>query len=116
MTYISAYYPRLAWRRERLKSCYHDSGYVYPEFIDVINRMVASPAIHCGIVSRNFTLRPGATICTVLRRSGIDEAQLDFVVPVPVGAKKIDVLDGMLASRYREALLCADEDAPLIIA
>ena len=49
------------------------------------------------------------TIRTVLRRSGIDEEQLDFVVPVPVGAKKIEVLEGMLATRYREALLCADE-------
>ena len=45
----------------------------------------------------------------MLARSGVDEAQLDFVVPVPVGASKVDVLDGMTASRYCEALLCADE-------
>lgn len=101
--------PKTGRLRERLTLCYRDSGYVYPEFIDVINRMIASPAVHCGIVSRNFTLRPGKTIRAVLRRSGIDEEQLDFVVPVPVGAKKIEVLEGMLASRYREALLCADE-------
>lgn len=106
---VGASLPKTGKLRERLTSCYRESGFVYPEFIDVINRMIASPAVHCGIVSRNFTLRPGATIRAVLRRSGIDEEQLDFVVPLPVGAKKNDVLEGMLASRYHEALLCADE-------
>ena len=45
----------------------------------------------------------------MLARSGVDETNLDFVVPVPVGASKVDVLEGMAASRYHEALLCADE-------
>jgi hypothetical protein len=101
--------PKTRKLRARLTECYRETGYVYPEFIDVLNRMAAEPAIHCGIVSRNFTLRPGPTIRRVLARSGIDEARLDFVVPVPVGASKVDVLDGMRASCFREALLCADE-------
>jgi phosphoglycolate phosphatase-like HAD superfamily hydrolase len=101
--------PKTRRLRARLTECYREGGYVFPEFIDVVNHMIASPAIHCGIVSRNFTLRPGPTIRTVLARSGIDEAELDFVVPIPVGAKKVEVLEGMQASRYHEALLCADE-------
>lgn len=101
--------PKTRKLRTRLTECYRESGFIYPEFIDVLNRMIAAPGIHCGVVSRNFTLRPGATIRAVLARSGVDETNLDFVVPVPVGASKVDVLEGMAASRYHEALLCADE-------
>ena len=101
--------PKTRKLRTRLTECYREGGYIYPEFIDVVNRMIAEPSVYCGIVSRNFTLRPGPTIRRVLARSGIDEAHLDFVVPVPIGASKVDVLDGMLASRYHETLLCADE-------
>ena len=101
--------PKTRKLRARLTECYRECGFIYPEFIDVVNRMIAAPGIHCGVVSRNFTLRPGPTIRVVLARSGVDEANLDFVVPVPVGASKTDVLDGMVASRYREAVLCADE-------
>ncbi len=101
--------PKTRKLRARLTECYRECGFIYPEFIDVVNRMIAAPGIHCGVVSRNFTLRPGPTIRAVLARSGVDETNLDFVVPVPVGASKTDVLDGMVASRYREAVLCADE-------
>lgn len=106
---VSMSLPRTRKLRVRLTECYRESGFIYPEFIAVINRMIAEPNIHCGIVSRNFTLRPGPTIRHVLARSGIDEAHLDFVVPVPIGASKVEVLEGMIASRYRENLLCADE-------
>ena len=101
--------PKTRKLRERLTQVYLDSGVVYPEFIDVINQAIANPRIHCGVVSRNFTQTPGPTIRTVLRRSAIDEAELDFVVPIPVGAKKHDVLAGMCSARYDESLLCADE-------
>lgn len=101
--------PKSRRLRARLTECYRECGYMYPEFIDVVNRMIANPAIHCGIISRNFTLRPGPTIRAVLLRSGVDEANLDFVVPVPIGASKVEVLDAMISRRYREALLCADE-------
>lgn len=101
--------PKTRRLRERLTQCYLDSGVVYPEFVPVINRAIASPRIHCGVVSRNFTEQPGPTIRAVLRRSGIGEAELDFVVPIPIGAKKHDVLAGMRAARYSESLVCADE-------
>lgn len=101
--------PKTRKLRARLTECYFASGFVYPEFIDVLNNMIANPLIHCGIISRNFTLRPGPTIRAVLRRSGVNEDGLDFVVPVPIGAGKVDVLDGMLSARYGESLLCADE-------
>ena len=101
--------PKTRKLRERLTEAYVETGVIYPEFIEILNAMIANPQIHCGIVSRNYTLRPGPTIRAVLRRSGVAEADLDFVVPIAIGSKKIDVLAAMYASRYHQALLCADE-------
>lgn len=95
--------------REVLTEVYRAEGVVYPEFRDVVNRLIASPRVHCGVVSRNFTLAPGPTMRCVLARSGIDEAELDFVIPIPAGTPKDETLAAMRSSRYCECLLGADE-------
>ena len=95
--------------RERLTDEYIDRGRVYSEFEPLLNRLIESPAFHVGVVSRNFTYTPGLTIRTVLRRSGINEQDLDFVIPIPTGAKKGNVLDAMRAARYTLNLFAADE-------
>jgi phosphoglycolate phosphatase-like HAD superfamily hydrolase len=95
--------------RQELTSCYREKGRLYPEFGDLLNAAIRDPRVHCGIVSRNFTLEPGPTIRTVLRRSGVDEAELDFLIPIPVGVRKDDVLAGMRSDRYHRSLLGADE-------
>lgn len=101
--------PKTRKLRDRLTETYIEEGRVYPPLASIVNRAIANPQIHCGILSRNFTLNPGPTIRQVLHNSGIDEEQLDFVVPLPVGIKKTDVLEGMRASRYAECVLGADE-------
>jgi phosphoglycolate phosphatase-like HAD superfamily hydrolase len=101
--------PKTRKLRERLTECYVERGRIYPEFVPLLNEAIANPVVHCGVVSRNFTLTPGPTIRTVLNRSGVDEAELDFVIPVPIGVKKIDILAGMRSTRYYESILCADE-------
>ncbi|MBI4692449.1 MAG: HAD family hydrolase [Gammaproteobacteria bacterium] len=95
--------------REVLTEVYRTEGLVYPEFRDVVNRLIASPRVHCGVVSRNFTLAPGPTMRCVLKRSGIAEAELDFVIPIPAGTPKDETLAAMRSSRYHECLLGADE-------
>jgi phosphoglycolate phosphatase len=102
-------FPKKKRIREALTDLYVYTGRIYPEFKPLINELIASPAVHCGIVSRNYTLNPGCTIRSVLRNSGIDEEELDFVIPIPVGVKKGDVLVAMKASRYRDCLLGGDE-------
>lgn len=101
--------PRTRRVRATLTEHYLETGRVFPEFVPVINAFIASPIIHVGIVSRNFTYNPGITIRTVLNQSGVAEADLDFVVPIPAGAKKHEVLAAMLASRYRGRLFAGDE-------
>lgn len=107
--FVSLSLPKKKKIRARLTDEYVAHGRLYPEFVPLLNRMIAHGALHVGVVSRNFTHAPGLTIRAVLRNSGVDEQHLDFVVPVPVGAKKVDVLEAMRSPRYRQSLLCADE-------
>ena len=95
--------------REQLTETYCTEGQVYPEFTSVINDMIDNPNIHVGIVSRNFTHHPGQTIRQVLKNSKITEAALDFIIPISVGVKKANVLEGMKASSYKQSIFAADE-------
>jgi phosphoglycolate phosphatase len=95
--------------RELLTEHYVTNGRIYPDFEPLMNRLIASPRVHCGILSRNYTLDPGPTIRTVLRNSGVNEEELDFVIPIPVGVKKDDVLHAMRSPRYEHCLLAGDE-------
>jgi phosphoglycolate phosphatase len=95
--------------REMLTDVYCHSGRIYTELQPLINQLIASPSVHCGILSRNYTLSPGPTIRTVLRKSGVQEEDLDFVIPIPVGVKKDDVLLALRSTRYRQCILGGDE-------
>lgn len=107
--FVALSLPKKKKIRARLTEEYVTNGRIYPEFAPLLNELIAHPALHVGIVSRNFTHTPGLTIRAVLRNSDIDERDLDFMIPVPVGAKKVDVLEAMRSPRYRASLLCADE-------
>jgi hypothetical protein len=106
---VSYSLPKKRKFREVLTDEFVNTGRVYPAFAPFVNRLVADPAVHVGVVSRNFALRPGTTIRAVMASSGIDEQHLDFVVPIPIGASKVDVLQGMRGGRLERAVLGADE-------
>ena len=95
--------------RQALTEVYQAEGRIYPEFIPLLNEIIAAPCFHVGIISRNFTHTPGRTIRTVLQNSGVDESRLDFLIPVAAGVKKNAVLEGMKSSRYRLCLFGGDE-------
>ena len=107
--FVTMSLPKKKKVRDRLTEEYLDHGRIYAEFQPLLNALIASPATHVGIVSRNYTYSPGLTIRTVLRNSGVNEEDLDFVVPIPAGVKKGDVLEAMRSSRYRTSLFGADE-------
>ncbi len=106
---VSYTLPKKKKVRQALTELYMEQGVIYREFNELINEMIADPKIHIGIVSRNFTINPGTTIRQVLINSGIDEANLDFVIPIPVGVKKHAILESMKASRYENTLFGGDE-------
>lgn len=95
--------------REILTDIYQQEGRIYPEFGPLINYLIENPRMHVGIISRNFTLNPGTTIRNVLRNSNLEEQDLDFVIPLDVGVKKIAVLEGMRSSRYLQCIFGGDE-------
>ena len=95
--------------REVLTEIYQEQGKIYKEFVPLVNTMLDTPNLHVGIISRNFTRTPGKTIRKVLQNSNVDEAQLDFLIPIDVGVKKDTVLEGMKSTRYRQCLFGADE-------
>lgn len=101
--------PKTRRLRERLTEYYAEAAAVHAEYVPLLNEMIANPQIHCGVLSRNYAINPGPVIRAVLARSGVQEAHLDFVIPLPVGVKKGEVLAGMRSTRYVENLLAADE-------
>lgn len=95
--------------RRRLTDCYLETALLYPAFTRLLNALIEHPQVHVGVVSRNFALDPGATIRAVMERSGVQEADLDFVIPLPVGVRKGEVLAGMHGGRFQRAILGGDE-------
>lgn len=95
--------------RQTLTEMYVEAGTVFPEFTEFLNNAIDNPDIHAGIISRNYTLTPGNTIRSVLRNSKVNEKDLDFVIPVPVGVKKHDILIAMNSSRYKHTWFGGDE-------
>jgi len=107
--FVSYTLPKKKKIREALTEIYQEEGRIYREFTGLINHMIEEPDTHVGIISRNFTHHPGHTIRKVLRNSEVLERYLDFVIPIPIGVKKHDVLEGMLSSGYTQSLFAADE-------
>lgn len=101
--------PKKKLIREQLTETYCSEGKIYPEFTTLVNDMIDSPDVHVGIVSRNFTHHPGKTIRQVLRNSKINEGALDFIIPISVGVKKGNILEGMKSSSYKNCIFAADE-------
>ena len=106
---VSYTLPKKKKIRNMLTDTYMDEGRIFSQFVPLLNRMIESPACHIGIISRNFTRNPGLTIRRVLRNSGVNESDLDFVIPIPVGTKKHDVLEAMNSDRFTTTLFGADE-------
>jgi phosphoglycolate phosphatase len=106
---VSYTLPKKKKIREKLTEVYMEEGRIYTPFVGLLNRMIDDPWCHVGIISRNFTRDPGITIRKVLYNSGVNETDLDFIIPIPVGVKKHEVLQGMKSTRYTRSVFGADE-------
>ena len=95
--------------RADLTEVYREEGKIFEVFVDHLNTLIQSPTCHVGILSRNFTYESGVTIRKVLENSGVEEKDLDFVVPVSAGTNKRHVLLGMSSKRYDSKIFTGDE-------
>lgn len=98
--------------KHTLTEVYREFAQPYPGMIELLKVLIEAPDIRVGIVSRNVTIEPAATLASVLVRHGIDSTQLDFIDCIPLGDSK--------AERFREqrrhfginplrAVVCGDE-------
>ena len=102
--------------RKRLKrtltEVYREEARPYPGMIALLQRLIDTPDIRVGIVSRNVTIEPEQTLAIVLGRYGIDCGQLDFLRCIPLGDGKTTEFR-TLRTRYGinplRAYVCGDE-------
>jgi len=97
--------PLQSFQRELTAPC-HEVALIAPEYgpdvetPDWLHHMIAAPEIYTGIISRNYTHNPDLSYRRTLQSSGVEEQELDFVIPVDVGVKKHAVMVAMRSSRY----------------
>jgi len=73
---------------ESLTEIYRAEARLYPGFADLVNRLIATPDIRVGIVSRNITHEPEETFRQLFQRQGVDLAGLDFLHCLPLREEK----------------------------
>ena len=79
--------------RKRLKrtltEVYRRQATLFPEVASLLARLIETPDIRVGVVSRNVTIDPEETVRLVLERHGIDGDRLDFVACIALGEDKL---------------------------
>jgi len=102
--------------RKRLKhtltEVYREEARPFPGMADLLHRLIETPDVRVGIVSRNVTIDPEETLAIVLRRHGIDCDRLDFLRCIPRGegkAAQFRALRQDFGINPLRALACGDE-------
>lgn len=98
--------------KQSLTEIYRGEARLFPGMADLLRRLIATPGIRVGIVSRNVTIEPETTLSLVLQRHDIDAGQLDFLRCIPLGEQKtlhFRSLRRGLGINPARALACGDE-------
>ncbi|WP_434514417.1 HAD family hydrolase [Dechloromonas sp. ARDL1] len=74
--------------KHSLTEIYRGEAKLFPGMANLLRRLIATPDIRVGIVSRNVTIEPETTLSLVLQRHDIDVGQLDFLRCIPLGEGK----------------------------
>jgi phosphoglycolate phosphatase len=71
-----------------LTDVYRDDAMLFPGIANLIRRLIATPGVRVGLVTRNITNEPEITIRKLLARHDIGLDELDFMSHVPLGQEK----------------------------
>lgn len=71
-----------------LTEVYREEAQLYPGIAELVQALIAAPDIVVGLVTRNITNEPLATLRLLFLRHGIDSGALDFMVHIPLNEKK----------------------------
>ncbi len=95
-----------------LTEIYREEAGLYEGIAPLLERLVETPDLRVGIVTRNITQEPVTTIERLLGRVGIDPGGLDFLVHLPLRADKLPAFRE-LRERFEvnpaRAFVCGDE-------
>ncbi|MEI6803311.1 MAG: HAD family phosphatase [Burkholderiales bacterium] len=73
-----------------LTEVYRNDAALYPGVANLVRRLLATPGVRVGLVTRNITNEPELTIRTLLARHDIDPDAFDYLVHVPLKQAKTD--------------------------
>lgn len=71
-----------------LTEVYREEAQLYPGIAELVQALIVAPDIVVGLVTRNITNEPLATLRLLFLRHGIDTSELDFMVHIPLNEKK----------------------------
>jgi phosphoglycolate phosphatase len=98
--------------KETLTELYRAEAKLFPGVGALVRRLIETPDVRVGIVSRNVTIEPEASVAAVLERHGIDPGQLDFLRCIPLGESKASTFDALrehFGINPLRAIVCGDE-------
>ena len=73
---------------DTLTECYREQGELYPGIAELLKTLLASPGIRVGLVTRNITVAPEATLRRLFQRHDIDMAAFHFFAAIPLREEK----------------------------
>ncbi|WP_295388030.1 HAD family hydrolase [uncultured Thiodictyon sp.] len=95
-----------------LTDIYREEGHLYEGMAQLLERLTDQPGLRVGIVTRNITRDPVATLETLFRREGFDPARFHFLVHLPLALEKLDAFRAVRAQfevNPALAFACGDE-------
>lgn len=74
---------------DTLTEVYREEAVMFAGIEQLVLRLSSVPDIKVGIVTRNITVEPVATLTRLFERHGIEPEQLDFLVHLPLSEDKL---------------------------
>ena len=95
-----------------LTEVYRTEAQLYPGIADCIRKLIATPSIVVGLVTRNIPNEPEETLRLLFARHDIDVGDLDFLVHIPLKKEKTQtfrMIREQLDINPARAYICVDE-------
>jgi len=74
---------------DTLTDVYRQEASLYPGMVSLLRRLIVTPDVRVGIVTRNVTREPLETMRQLFARHDIDLNALDFISCLPLGEEKL---------------------------
>lgn len=102
-----------------LTEVYRDEGRLYDGMAELLDTLAGRPGLRLGLVTRNITADPLATLGALFRRAGLDPQRFDFMIHLPLGESKLESFRKLrmdYAVNPALAFACGDEASDYLAA